>query len=493
MTAIDVIFEEQRTHPASRGSFDACFGSGLRSPRAPEKAIQQPFAQAGVHVDNEPNVAAADRVVHLLRHLGIDRAHIVQGVAEAAAHPEIVASLALVTPATSASTPLHQLAASGTLAAPSLLIHSDAGPLSAAAAFVRAADPGATAVVLRGYTSALWTDTVADRAEEIAAALLTHVAEAQRRAPLPTSGMTGEGEVAGVTYRARGSGPVVLFFPLHLAPSQWDPILPTLAEHFCTITLGGPHLGFASILEQRAVGGYGTVVDELIDALGLAEGDSAVDVGCGTGALTRQLARRVGPAGRVVGADISTYLLREAAALARRQGLEQVIEFEVGSAEALSFPDGGFDAALACTVLDEVDAERALAELARVVRPKGRVAVLVRAVDIPAWDSLPLRPELRAKLIARPTGGVTAGACADGSLYHLFRAAGFRDVTMGPRFAIDRAEDALPDWRAYYEGASVGVLSEPEAVEWHAIAAHASAERSFLWASAYHCAVGTKP
>jgi SAM-dependent methyltransferase len=173
--------------------------------------------------------------------------------------------------------------------------------------------------------------------------------------------------------------------------------------------------------------------------------------------------------------------------------LEEVIGFELGSAEALTFPDGRFDAALACTVLDEVNAERALAELARVVRPKGRVAVLVRAVDIPAWDSLPLRPELRAKVAARPNAGVTAGVCADGSLYRRFRAAGFRDVTMGPRFAIDRAEDALLEWRAYYEGSSVGVLSEPEAAEWRAVAAHASAERSFLWASAYHCAVGTKP
>jgi SAM-dependent methyltransferase len=452
-----------------------------------------PLSGRGLRVENERNLAAADRVVRLLRHVGIERMHIVQGAAEAAAHPEMVASLALVTPAVSASSPLHQLAVSGTLAPPPLLIHSDAGPLSAAAAFVRVADPDATAVVLGGYASALWTDTVADRAEEIAAALLTHLAEAQRLTPLPTLALAGEGEVAGVTYRARGAGPPVFLFPLHLAPSQWEPILPVLAEHFCTIIIGGPHLGFASILEQRAVGGYGVVVDELIDALGLTEGGSAVDVGCGTGAFTRRLARRLGPAGRVVGADISAYLLREAAALARRQGLEEVIRFEVGSAEALTFPDGRFDAALACTVLDEVDAERALAELARVVRPKGRVAVLVRAVDIPTWDSLPLRPELRAKVAARPTGGVTAGVCADGSLYRRFRAAGFRDVTMGPRLAIDRAEDALPEWRAYYEGSSVGVLNETEAAEWHAVAAHASAERSFLWASAYHCAVGTMP
>jgi len=441
---------------------------------------------------NDRGFPAADRVVRVIRQLGIERAHVVQGVAEAAAHPETVASLALVTPAASASSPLHQLAVSGRLVAPPLIIHSDAGPLSAQAAFVVAADPDATAVVLRGYVSAHWTDTVADRADEIAAALLTHLAEADRRSPLPELRLAGEDEIAGITYRARGSGPPVIFFPLHLAPSQWEPVLPALAEHYCTITLGGPHLGFASILEQRAEGGYGAVIDELIDAMGLAPGGVAIDVGCGTGASTRRLARRVGPTGRVVGADINAYLLREASTIARHQELGDVIAFEMGSAEALPFPDGRFDAALACTVLDEVDADRGLAELARVVRPGGRVAVLVRAVDIPAWDSLPLRLELRAKLASRPSAGVTAGGCADPSLYRRFRAAGFAPVTMGPRLAIDRPEDGLAEWRGYYEGLSLGVLSEAEAAEWRAAAAHASAERSFLWALGYHCAVGTR-
>ena len=63
---------------------------------------------------------------------------------------------------------------------------------------------------------------------------------------------------------------------------------------------------------------------------------------------------------------------------------------------------------------------------------------------------------------------------------------------MGPRFAIDRPQDGLAEWQGYYEGLSVGVLSEAEAAEWRAAAVQASAERSFLWAFGYHCAVGTK-
>src|ERR1051326_5167660 len=111
-------------------------------------------------MDTPRELSAADRVVRLLRHLGIERAHVVQGIAEAAAYPEAVASLALVTPPASASTLLRQLTARRALVVPPLIVHSDSGPLSRAAPFVLAAQPDATAIVLRGYTSALWTDTV---------------------------------------------------------------------------------------------------------------------------------------------------------------------------------------------------------------------------------------------------------------------------------------------------------------------------------------------
>jgi hypothetical protein len=64
---------------------------------------------------------------------------------------------------------------------------------------------------------------------------------------------------------------------------------------------------------------------------------------------------------------------------------------------------------------------------------------------------------------------------------------------MGPHYAIDRPEDGLPAWRAYYEAGSLGVLDEAEAAEWRTAAVQATAEGSFLWAWAYHCAVGTRP
>jgi hypothetical protein len=134
--------------------------------------------------NTERDLSDAGRVVRLLHHLGIERARVVQGIAEAAAYPEAVASLALVTPPASGSTRLWQLAARHA--------HPRSRHSSSTAMVARSAAPHrscwrpthATAVVLRDYTSALWTDTVADRADEVTAALLAHVAKAHARRDL---------------------------------------------------------------------------------------------------------------------------------------------------------------------------------------------------------------------------------------------------------------------------------------------------------------------
>jgi ubiquinone/menaquinone biosynthesis C-methylase UbiE len=88
------------------------------------------------------------------------------------------------------------------------------------------------------------------------------------------------------------------------------------------------------------------------------------------------MACRFARANPIVAVDVNPYLLREAATLTQGAGLAAAIEFRAGNAEALPFPDGSFDVAYAFTVLEEGDADRMLAALARVVRPGGRVGVL---------------------------------------------------------------------------------------------------------------------
>jgi len=110
---------------------------------------------------------------------------------------------------------------------------------------------------------------------------------------------------------------------------------------------------------------------------GLRPGDAALDVCTGTGELALVMAEQVGPRGRVVGVDFTPEMLELAREKVRRRGLDDRVVLEEGDALALPYRDGTFDAAaMGFALRNVVDIERALAEMARVVRPGGRVLVL---------------------------------------------------------------------------------------------------------------------
>jgi demethylmenaquinone methyltransferase/2-methoxy-6-polyprenyl-1,4-benzoquinol methylase len=111
------------------------------------------------------------------------------------------------------------------------------------------------------------------------------------------------------------------------------------------------------------------------DLARLSSGQRALDVATGTGDLAFELAGRVGADGEVVGLDFAERMLevarRKAAALNLR------VRFETGNALALEYPDAAFDAAtVGFGARNFSDLDRGLAEMARVVRPGGRVVVL---------------------------------------------------------------------------------------------------------------------
>ena len=120
-----------------------------------------------------------------------------------------------------------------------------------------------------------------------------------------------------------------------------------------------------------------------LDLLSVQAGECVLDVGCGSGAVTRDIARRVGPAGRAVGVDPSPQFLVVARELAAAAGLGSGLEFCEGSVLHLPFPLGSFDVAVAVTVLAHTPGgESAVAEMARVVRPGGRVGVFDLDTDM---------------------------------------------------------------------------------------------------------------
>jgi demethylmenaquinone methyltransferase/2-methoxy-6-polyprenyl-1,4-benzoquinol methylase len=112
----------------------------------------------------------------------------------------------------------------------------------------------------------------------------------------------------------------------------------------------------------------------LVQAAALRPGDAAIDVATGTGKVAADLQRQVGPAGRALGVDISPGMIEVARRrFERRPGLE----FVVGDALALPVPDDTFDAAtIAFGMRNLPDYGRGFAELARAVKPGGRVLCL---------------------------------------------------------------------------------------------------------------------
>ncbi|MFI5233594.1 MAG: class I SAM-dependent methyltransferase [Gemmatimonadales bacterium] len=114
----------------------------------------------------------------------------------------------------------------------------------------------------------------------------------------------------------------------------------------------------------------------LLDIAALTPGESVLDVACGTGLVTFAAANNVGPAGRVVGTDLSAEMIRAITARAARLGVRG--EFSRQDAEALDLPDATFDAALCALGLMYVpDAVKALREMRRVLKPGARAVASV--------------------------------------------------------------------------------------------------------------------
>jgi len=108
---------------------------------------------------------------------------------------------------------------------------------------------------------------------------------------------------------------------------------------------------------------------------GIGDATSVLDVGCGTGALSLEVAARNRKA-LVMGVDLS----KEYVAYANQQDHDQRARFEAGDAQHLLYPDGSFDAALSMLVLNFIpQPQQAVTEMRRVTKPKGRVAAAV-------WD-----------------------------------------------------------------------------------------------------------
>ena len=444
-------------------------------------------------MSQEKAISPAERLIALLDHLGLGAAHFGTAIPRdisglAAGHPKRLAGIVLCVPSRLDPAPFADVADRV------LMIAGERGPAATATATAAARLPGAERFVLAGYDApGSWSDAVADRTDEIAEQMTSFLARvpAIGHDPGAARSAAAEGNHAGISYRIEGSGPTLILLPFFLAPSQWTPAIPRLAESFTVVILGGPHLGGVASLEDRAqMPTYQAMFRTLIDLIAPRSGEAILEVGCGAGSLVRLLAQRLGDANPITGADVNPFLLREAAQLAEAEGLAGLIRFTEGNAEALPFADEAFDCVYSVTVFEECDAGRAIAEALRVVRPGGRVGLVVRALDMPQWWNLAL-PEPILHRVSMPPQSVAPAGVADRSLYRRMHEAGFVDLVCFPSLVtLDRPGG--PIWRNR-EDHVLSQLSLEELRLWHA-ARHRSEQDGLLFmAHPLHCAVGTKP
>jgi len=179
----------------------------------------------------------------------------------------------------------------------------------------------------------------------------------------------------------------------------------------------------------------------------LEEGQTVLDLGSGAGIDCFLAARRVGPAGRVIGVDMTPEMIQRARANAEKGSFPQV-EFRLGEIEALPVADGTVDVIISNCVLNlSPERDRVLAEAARVLRPGGRLVVsdMVSERPIPRI----VQGSLDAIAACLPTPRAT--------YVEEFRAAGFAEVAIS-------AERPYPvDYILADDGVQAFVEAHPEA------------------------------
>ena len=154
------------------------------------------------------------------------------------------------------------------------------------------------------------------------------------------------------------------------------------------------------------------VVNHVIARARLHPGQQVLDLGTGTGAVAEQAAPLIRPGGEVLGVDISSEMLAQAQRRLAGRGIENVA-FRVGRAEAVPADDGRFDVALASlSLMYVIDRAAAAHEIARVLRPGGRLVAAVWAG--PEQNDLVHFQQTAGRFAPiPPVPGVGPGALAD--------------------------------------------------------------------------------
>lgn len=232
----------------------------------------------------------------------------------------------------------------------------------------------------------------------------------------------------------------------------------------------------------------------LLELASLAPGDAAVEIGCGTGALLCELARVVGRGGRVVGVEPQPLLAEAARQRVAAAGLAAIAAVECTTAEQLPIDCGAVAACLAQTVLihlpDDV-LRRVLTEMARVVRPGGRVVSADQDGD--TWTIDHPDRELTRRIVRFNSDQRYADGWTGRRLRRLFRAVGLEAVDVRTLVHVDtEAGSYLFGMAERIAGAAmdVGAIAVDEGRTWLDQLRRSAAQGDFFSSINFYVAVG---
>ncbi len=224
---------------------------------------------------------------------------------------------------------------------------------------------------------------------------------------------------------------------------------------------------------------------------GIKPGARVLDVGCGFGLETLRLAGKVLPGGAVTGTDLSARFV--ALGRMRAAAARLAVDFVEADAQDLPFSDGAFDATRAERVLVYVaDPARAVAEMVRVTRPGGSIAIIepdfdTNTVNVPHRD-------ITRRVLAHECDTAVVDGWLVRDLRSIMRDAGLRDVTLASRMVVFD-----PDLAAQYfggigrEAGAAGVLDADETRTWSAAVDDLHARGRLFGAIGYYLFTATAP
>ena len=220
---------------------------------------------------------------------------------------------------------------------------------------------------------------------------------------------------------------------------------------------------------HRRVPGVHAIKARAIASLRLEAGSSVVDLGCGPAIDTLEMGRSVGPTGVVVGVDRDPGMVDEANHVGVQVGLGIVVRHIVGDATSLPFGSGEFNTGFSERLLQHLspaEAAKAVDEMARVVRPGGRVTIV--DTDWATLSVASLDPWLERRVVGEYVRRFP-NPFSGRSLPGLCRSVGLREMSVecfDLRLSSDTAEFLLaPAVRA---GLAAGRLSWSDAQRWTA-------------------------